>query len=270
VPSSDPSSEGITIIIHTVPPTSPLPSKAIVASNIEFPPGFIAVYGRMAASADLEASYDVRKAIDFWYKNSQPRFSTMTDPLHASFLAAYANARPEVISGIGYVDIRTDDVLDTKKGFLIISVGGPQVNLHTRSLNEGMRVKFIPDAKSVDKWYLLDTQNNYAYYSSNVGIITFIPQPTYLDTSVSDRIKTGNKRMGTLILAGIGREGTYAATLKFSEFLRGSQEGSVFLENFDKILLWLFTGENQQIQPITFIVEYVSPTQARVLGIIVG
>jgi hypothetical protein len=269
-PTADPAAGGLSLIVAVTPPQTPEPSRALVASNIEFLPGFLVVRGRMAATADTESSYDARKAIDFWYRDTPTRFQIFSDSLHHSFTLSYNAARPEVVSGIGYVDLTTDDALNSKKAFLIVSVGGPQVNVHTRFLNETLRVKFVPDEASVDRWHILDTQNNYSFTASTMGIITFLPNPAYLDDIVGARVKGGDKRIGTLILAGNAREGTEAAVLKFNEFLRGSTEGAAFLENFDKMLLWLYTGENQQIQQITFVVEYVSPTQARVLGIIVG
>jgi hypothetical protein len=135
--------------------------------------------------------------------------------------------------------------------------------------NRQLSTKFIEDRSLEDKWFIQEP-NGFAYKDSEYGIIALIPMFTPLDDSAIYDITTGDKRLAMLVIAGNAREGTYAAGLKLKEILKDGQEGRQLLNELDKLLIWMFLGETQTIQPITIVVKYVDKDTASIVDVLTG
>lgn len=240
-------------------------ASLLFRSGITFRPGSIIVVGADAAQMDGVTALLVRSALLSWIGEADPRVSQKVP----SFKEQYVNTSSTILEQLESVDVVNDDMNVEKQGFFTVLVGGPEVNITMLRYNTRLSTKFMEDRTLSNKWYIQEP-GGFSYKDSEYGIIALIPMYPQLDDGAIYSITGGDKRLCMLVVAGNAREGTYAAGLKLKEILQMGTEGRELINELDKLLIWIFLGEEQTIQPVTIIVKYVDKETASIVDILVG
>jgi hypothetical protein len=240
-------------------------ASILIQSGINFEPGSVIVVGSDANQMDGVTALLIRSSLLTWLSEADPRISNKV----SSFKDRYTETSSTVLGQLETVEVTTDYQNMEKRGFFTVLVGGPEINASMVRYNRQLSTKFIEDRSLEDKWFIQEP-NGFAYKDSEYGIIALIPMFTPLDDSAIYDITTGDKRLAMLVIAGNAREGTYAAGLKLKEILKDGQEGRQLLNELDKLLIWMFLGETQTIQPITIVVKYVDKDTASIVDVLTG
>ncbi|MBU7043575.1 MAG: hypothetical protein HXS47_08290, partial [Theionarchaea archaeon] len=206
-----------------------------------------------------------RNALLTWLSEADPRISNKT----AVFKDRYSETSPTILDQLETVEVTTDYQNMEKRGFFTVLVGGPEVNASMVRYNGQLSTKFIEDRNLEDKWFIREP-GGFQYKDSEYGIIALIPMFNPLDDSAIYDITGGDKRLAMLVVAGNAREGTYAAGLKLKEILTNGLEGQQLLNELDKLLIWMFLGETQNVQPVTIVVKYVDNNTASIVDVLTG
>lgn len=254
--------EDVDIIVKTKerPKTS-----LLLQSGIRFEPGSVIIVGENAHQMDGVTSLLVRSALLTWIGEADPRVSSKVP----EFEERYYETGATILDQLETVEVTTEYIGVEKTGFFIVLVGGPEANAAMLRYNQMLSTKFIEDRSLEDNWFLREP-SGFAYKDSEYGIIALIPLHPQLDDSAIYNITGGDKRLCMLVVAGNAREGTYAAGLKLKEILKEGTEGQQLLNELDKLLIWMFMGEAQTIQPVTIVVKYVDETTASVVDVLIG
>lgn len=254
--------DDLDIIIKTT--ERPKPS-ILFQSGIKFDPGSVIMVGVEANQMDGVTALQVRSALLAWIGEADARVSQKI----AAFKERYAETSDTILEQLETVEIVNDDISLDKSGFFSIIVGGPEVNTAMLRYNQRLSTRFIEDRNLANKWFLQEP-GGFAYKDSEYGIIALIPMYEKLDDSAIYTITGGDKRLCIVVVAGNAREGTYAAGLKFKEIIRTGQEGQELLNELDKLLIWMFLGKEQTIQPVTIVVKYIDETTASIVDVLLG
>ncbi len=240
-------------------------ASILFQSGVKFSPGSMIIVGAIAHQMDGVTALQVRSALLSWIGGAEPRVSQKVP----EFKERYQAAGTTILEQLGSVDIANDDMNVEKTGFFTVLVGGPEVNMASLRYNGMLSTKFVEDRRLVNKWFIQE-KTGFSYADSEYGIIALVPMYPRLDDSAIYNITGGDKRLCMLVVAGNAREGTYAAGLKLKQILQTGTEGQELLTELDKLLVWIFMGEPQTIQPVTIVVKYVDETTANIVDIIVG
>ncbi len=254
--------DDLDIIIKTT--ERPKPSL-LFQSGIKFDPGSVIIVGVEASQLDGVTALQVRSALLTWIGEADPRVSQKIP----KFKERYTETSDAILDQLETVEIANDDMFLERNGFFSVIVGGPEVNKTMLRYNQSLSTRFIEDRDLPDKWFLQEP-GGFSYKNSLYGIIALIPVYENLDDSAIYTITGGDKRLCMLVVAGNAREGTYAAGLKLKEIMKTGQEGQELLTELDKLLIWMFLGEEQTIQPVTIVVKYVDETTASIVEVLIG
>jgi hypothetical protein len=254
--------EDIDIIIET---TSRPAVSILFQSGVDFEPGSVIVVGVEANQMDGVTALQVRSALLTWIGETDPRVSDKV----AGFEERYNETSTSILAELESVEIANDDMNIEKNGFFSVLVGGPEVNATALRYNSMLSTKFIEDRSLLNKWYI-EEPGGFSYKDSKYGIIALIPIYPRLDDSAIHTITGGDKRLCMLVIAGNAREGTYAAGIKLKEILKEGKEGRELLNELDKLLIWIFLGEAQTIQPVTIVVKYEDEKTASIVDVLIG
>lgn len=254
--------EDIDIVIET----AQKPTISILfQSGVEFEPGSVIVVGVEANQMDGVTALQVRSALLTWIGEADPRVSNKVP----GFEERYNETSTTILQELESVEITNDDTNMEKNGFFSVLVGGPEVNSTTLRYNNMLTTKFIEDRSLPNKWYIQEP-GGFSYKDSKYGIIALVPIYPRLKDSAIHTITGGDKRLCMLVIAGNAREGTYAAGIKLKTILKEGTEGRELLNELDKLLMWVFMGEEQTIQPVTIVVKYVDEKTASIVDVLVG
>jgi len=254
--------EDIDVVVKT---TERPKASILLQSGIKFDPGSVIIVGEEAAQLDGVTALLVRNALLTWIGEADPRISAKVP----SFKERYIETGTTIIDQLETVEVVTDLMNLEKTGFFAVLVGGPEVNTTMLRYNLQLSTKFIEDRNLGNKWFIQEP-GGFSYKDSEYGIIALIPLFSQLDDSAIYNITGGDKRLCMLIVAGNAREGTYAAGLKLKEILKTGTEGRELLNELDKLLIWMFLGEKQTVQPITIVVKYIDENTASIIDILIG
>ena len=254
--------EDIDIIIKTQERPK---ASLLFQSGIKFDPGSVIIVGSSANQMDGVTALLIRNALLTWLSEADPRISNKT----AVFKDRYSETSPTILDQLETVEVTTDYQNMEKRGFFTVLVGGPEVNASMVRYNGQLSTKFIEDRNLEDKWFIREP-GGFQYKDSEYGIIALIPMFNPLDDSAIYDITGGDKRLAMLVVAGNAREGTYAAGLKLKEILTNGLEGQQLLNELDKLLIWMFLGETQNVQPVTIVVKYVDNNTASIVDVLTG
>lgn len=240
-------------------------ASLLFQSGINFEPGSVIIVGSDANQMDGVTALLIRNAFLTWLSEADPRISNKVP----SFKDRYLEISPTILGQLETMEVTTDYQNMEKRGFFTVLVGGPEVNASMVRYNGQLSTKFIEDRTLANKWFIQEP-NGFAYKDSEYGIIALIPVSTPLDDSAIYNITGGDKRLAMLVVAGNAREGTYAAGLKLKEILKDGQEGQQLLNELDKLLIWMFLGESQTVQPVTIVVKYVDKNTVSIVDVLTG
>jgi hypothetical protein len=254
--------EDLEIIVKT---TERPKASILLQSGVRFDPGSVIVVGTEANQMDGVTALQVRSALLTWIKEADPRITEKVP----EFKDRYASISATTLDQLQSVEIVNDDENLEKAGFFTVIVGGPEVNTSMLRYNSSLSTKFIEDRNLANKWFIQEP-SGFSYKDSEYGIIALIPMFSRLDDSAIHTITGGDKRLCMLVIAGNAREGTYAAGLKLKQILKEGTEGQELLTEMDKLLLWIFMGQEQTIQPVTIVVKYVDQSTASIVDVLVG
>lgn len=252
--------------IDVVIKTKERPSASLLLqSGIRFDPGSVIIVGGAANQMDGITALLVRNALLTWVGEADQRISAKVP----TFKDRYAETSATILDQLETVEVTTDQTNLEKTGFFAVLVGGPEVNAAMLRYNMQLSTKFIEDRTLEDKWFIQE-KSGFQYKDSVYGIIALIPVYPQLDDSAIYNITGGDKRLCMLVLAGNAREGTYAAGLKLKEILKTGAEGQQLLNELDKLLIWMFMGEKQTVQPVTIVVKYIDENTASIVDVLIG
>ncbi len=240
-------------------------ASILFQSGIKFEPGSVIIVGAEAAQMDGVTALQVRNALLTWIGEADSRVSQKVP----AFKERYAAAGDTILDQLESVDVVNDDMNLEKTGFFTVLVGGPEVNTTSLRYNNRLSTTFVEDRTLANKWFIQEP-SGFSYKDSQYGIIALIPMYSKLDDSAIYTITGGDKRLCMLVVSGNAREGTYAAGLKLKEILKTGAEGQELLNELDKLLIWIFLGEAQIIQPVTIVVKYVDENTASIIDVLVG
>ena len=254
--------EDIEIIIKTEKrPKTPILSQ----SDIKFEPGSVIIVGVEANQIDGVIARRLESALSTWIGEADSRISQKVP----DFKSQYQAVRAPILEQLESVDVVSDDENQERKGFFTVLVGGPEVNMATLRYNTRLSTRFVEDQILTNKWFIREPRGC-LYSDSEYGIIALIPMYSQLDDSAIYTITGGDKRLCVLVVAGNGREGTYAAGLVLKKILQTGTEGEELLNELDNLLIWMVSGDEQTIQPVTVVVKYVDETTASIVEIMTG
>jgi hypothetical protein len=254
--------EDLEIIVKT---TERPKASILLQSGVRFDPGSVIVVGVEANQMDGVTALQVRSALLTWIKEADPRITEKVP----DFKDRYTSISATTLDQLQTVEIVNDDANLEKAGFFTVIVGGPEVNTTMLRYNSSLSTKFIEDRNLANKWFIQEP-SGFSYKDSEYGIIVLIPMFSRLDDSAIHTITGGDKRLCMLVIAGNAREGTYAAGLKLKQILKEGTEGQELLTELDKLLLWIFMGQEQTIQRVTIVVKYVDKSTASIVDVLVG
>lgn len=223
----------------------------LLRPNMQLDPGAVVIVGQEAHQQDMVASALTRLGIQSWVNESPRRITFKRPDLKLNFAGvnAFALKSLKVCDiGIGHTE---------NQGVLLVSVGGPDVNMTTKIANLELPVKLIKDFGK-NQWTITTNTDGipHQYYGDEYGIIAFVPEYTWLNADTMEKVTDGNKQLGTVIVAGNGREGTLAAAVYLRDILTGKHlEGRWVSREMDKILIWMISGEKQRLHPVVVIVK---------------
>ncbi|MBU7046833.1 MAG: Ig-like domain-containing protein [Theionarchaea archaeon] len=240
-------------------------ASLLFQSGIKFSPGSVIIVGEEAHQMDGITALQVRNALLTWIGEADPRVSAKVP----SFKDRYLEIGDTILDQLETVDVVTDYLNLEKTGFFTVLIGGPEVNAALLRYNQSLSTRFIEDRTLEDKWFIQEP-GGFSYKDSEYGIIALIPMYDQLDDSAIYNITGGDKRLCMLVVAGNAREGTYAAGLKLKDILKTGSEGQQLLNELDKLLIWMFLGEKQIIQPVTIVVRYVDESTANIVDVLIG
>lgn len=240
-------------------------ASILFQSGVKFVPTSVIIVGTAASQLDGVTALQVRSALLSWIGGTDPRVSQKIP----GFKERYTATSSMILNQLNSVDIVNDEANVEKAGFFTVLIGGPEVNVTTLRYNAMLTTRFKEDRSLPDKWFIQEP-GGFSYKDSEYGIIALIPTYPRLDDSSIYTITGGDKRLCMLVVAGNAREGTYAAGLKLKEILSSGTEGQELLAELDKLLVWIFMGEPQTIQPVTIVVKYVDENTASIVDILVG
>lgn len=252
--------------IDMVVKTTARPKASILfQSGVKFEPGSVIIVGVNAHQMDGVTALQVRSALLTWIEGADPRVSQKVP----GFKERYDAAGATILGQFQSVEVTNDDMNLEKTGFFAVLVGGPEANVTMLRYNGSLSTKFKEDRSLANKWFIQEP-SGFSYMDSEYGIIALIPTYPRLDDSAIYTITGGDKRLCMLVVAGNAREGTYAAGLKLKEILQSGAEGKELLTELDKLLVWIFVGEPQIIQPVTIVVKYVDENTASIVDVLIG
>jgi hypothetical protein len=244
-------------------PTSQLP--LLLRPNMKLDPGAVVVVGRSGNKTDVVASTFARLGVQSWINESTTRIPFAHPEQKLNFISVNTVALNSLkICNVGLENSRAVD-----QGFLLITVGGPEVNLTTKKINMELPVKFLKDYHN-NRWAVTTFVQDFPeyYYGDEYGIIAFIPSQPHLNGETLGEVTNGNKQLGTMVVAGNGREGTLAAAMYLRDILNGTQvKGRWLLRELDKVLIWMASGEEQVLHPIVIVVKSTGEDSAEFVDI---
>jgi hypothetical protein len=240
-------------------------ASVLFQSGIRFEPGSVILVGGEAHQMDGVTALLVRNALLTWIGEAESRISAKVP----SFKERYAETGVTILEQLETVEVATVYMSLEKDGFFTVLVGGPEVNTSMLRYNMSLSTKFKEDRSLGNNWFIQEP-GGFSYVDSEYGIIALLPVYPQLDDSAIYDITGGDKRLCMLVVAGNAREGTYAAGLKLKEILKSGQEGGQLLNELDKLLIWMFLGEQQIIQPVTIVVKYIDENTASIVDVLVG
>jgi hypothetical protein len=237
----------------------------LLRPNMRVDPGAMIVVGREADQQDLVASTLSRLGMQAWLDNSTQRLPFVRPDLKINFAAI----NQLTLQSLKVTNIDLENSRAMNQGFFLVSVGGPESTITTRKLNMELPVRFIKDYK--ENMWTITTYNEGVpehYYGDEYGIIAFIPEQSLLNGDTLGKVTNGHKQIGSLIVAGNGREGTMAAAICLRTILNGSSvEGRKLLQELDKVLIWMASGEVQNLHPLAIIVKQTGEDTAEIVDI---
>ncbi len=237
----------------------------LLRPHMQWDPGAVVVVGRDADKSDVVASTIARLGMQSWISESSERISFVRPDLKLNFAGVNALA----LNSLKVCNVDLENMRALNQGFFLISVGGPEVNLITRKANTELPVKLLKDFRS-NKWTVTMTVQGIPeqYYGDEYGIIAFLPDQALLNGETFGKISEGRKQLGTLVVAGNGREGTLAASLCLRDILTGANvEGRWLLRELDKALIWMVSGEEQILRPVVVVVRYTGEDSAEIVDV---
>ncbi|MGD2247435.1 MAG: hypothetical protein PVF58_03445 [Candidatus Methanofastidiosia archaeon] len=233
----------------------------LLRPNMQLDPGAVVIVGQEAHQQDVVASAITRLGIQSWINESPHRITFKRPDLKLNFAGVNAFA----LDSLKVCDM---SIGHTKtQGVLLVSVGGPDVNMTTKIANLELPVKLIKDYGK-NQWTIVTNTDDvpHQYYGDEYGIIAFVPEYTWLNSDTLGKVTNGTKQLGTVIVAGNGREGTLAAAVYLRDILTGKYlEGRWVSRELDKILIWMISGEEQRLHPVVVIVKSTGEDTAEVV-----
>ncbi len=236
----------------------------LLRPNLRIDPGAVIMVGRNADQADVAASTFARLGIQSWINESLWRIPFVRPDLKLYF----AGINGIALSSLKVCDVNLENARDANRGFFLVSVGGPEANLTTRKINMELPVRFLKDYQK--NWAVTTFVEGIPeqYSGDEYGIIAFLPGQSLLNGETLGEVTNGHKKLGTLVVAGNGREGTLAAAMCLRDILNGtSVRGRQLLRELDKVLIWMISGEEQLLHPVVVIVKYTGEGTAEIVDI---
>lgn len=237
----------------------------LLRPNMRIDPGAMVIVGRDADEQDLVASALSRLGMQSWLNDSTKRLPFVRPDLKINFAAV----NQMTLQSLKVTNIDLENSRAVNQGFFLVSIGGPESNITTRKMNMELPVRFIKDYKE-NMWTITTYTDGVPehYYGDEYGIIAFIPDQSILDGETLGKVTNGHKQIGSLIVAGNGREGTLAAAVCLRTILNGSNvEGRKLLQELDKVLIWMASGEEQKLHPLVIIVKHTGEDTAEIVDI---
>ncbi len=237
----------------------------LLRPNLRMDPGAVVVVGRHATESDVVASALSRLGVQSWIDESTTRIPFVRPDLKLNFAGINAIALNSL--KITNVDLESPRALN--QGIILVSVGGPEANLTTKKINLDLPVRFLKDYNQ-DRWTVATFMQGFpeCYYGDEYGIIAFLPNQPLLNGETEREVINGHKQLGTLVVAGNGREGTLAAAIQLREILNGNSiEGRQLLRQLDKVLIWMISGEEQLLRSVVVIVKYTGEDTTEIVDI---
>ena len=237
----------------------------LLRPNMRIDPGAMIVVGRDADQQDLVATALSRLGMQSWLNDSTTRLPFVRPDLKINFAAV----NQMTLQSLKVTNVDLENTRALNQGFFLVSVGGPDSNITTRKMNMELPIQFIKDHQK-NMWTITNNATvvpDY-YYGDEYGIIAFVPDQPVLNAETFEKITNGHKQIGSLIVAGNGREGTLAAAICLRTILNGSDlEGRKLLQELDKVLIWMASGEEQTLHPLVIIVKNTGEDTAEIVDI---
>ncbi|MGC1122516.1 MAG: hypothetical protein WBA22_15620 [Candidatus Methanofastidiosia archaeon] len=247
----------------TAGPAPQLP--LLLRPNLRLDPGSVILVGREADPQDVVASAFVRLGLQSWINDSTTRITFKRPDLKLNFLGV----NPLALNSLGICTVNVENAQGSEEGILLVSVGGPDVNMTTRKLNLELPLKLLKDHQN-DTWTITSFVEGEPtqYVGDEYGIIAFLPNQPCLNGETLEDVLNGNRQLGTLVVAGNGREGTLAASIYLRGILNGTNlKGRWISRELDKVLIWMVSGEKQDLHPVVVIVKYTGEDTAEFVDI---
>ena len=244
-------------------PSAGLP--LLLRPNLRLDPGTMVVVGRDATEQDVIALAVTRLGMQSWINNCTERIPFVRPDLKLNFAGINALA----LNSLKVTDVGIENAHTADKGFFLVSVGGPEVNMSSKRVNIELPVRFLKDYNK-NKWSITTFEEDipYHYFGDEYGIVAFLPEKIELNGNTVGEVTNGHKQLGALIVAGNGREGTMAAAVCLRDILNGnSVEGRQLLRELDKVLIWMVSGEEQSLNSVVVIVKYTGEDTAEIVDI---
>lgn len=243
--------------------TSQLP--LLLRPNVRLDPGAVVLVGRKADQADVVASAFTRLGLQSWINDSVKRITFKRPDLKLNFLGV----NKEALNSLKVCTVEMENPRTTVQGVILVSVGGPDVNVTSKRINVESPVKLLKDYQQ-DTWTITALIEGIPeqYYGDEYGIIAFLPSYHRLNSDIIHKVTNGDKQLGTLVVAGNGREGTLAAAVYLRDILNGKHtEGRWISRELDKVLIWMISGEEQVLHPVVVIVKSTGEDTAEFVDI---
>ena len=237
----------------------------LLRPNLRMDPGAVVVVGRNATQSDVVASALTRLGTQTWIDSCTRRIPFARPDLKVNF----AGINGMALNSLKVTNVDLESARALNQGIILVSVGGPEANLTTKKINMNLPVRFLKD-HSQDRWTVATFLQGIpeCYQGDEYGIIAFLPNQFVLNGETQDKIANGHKQIGTLVVAGNGREGTLAAAMRLRDILNGtSLRGRKLLRELDKVLIWMISGEEQLLRPVVIIVELEGEDTAGIVDI---
>ncbi|MBU7029685.1 MAG: hypothetical protein HXS48_22315 [Theionarchaea archaeon] len=236
----------------------------LLRPNLRLDPGAVIMVGQYAHKADVVASALTRLGMQSWINNSTWRIPFVRPDLKLNF----AGIDTLTLNSLKVCHVDLENAQAANKGFFLVCVGGPEVNVITRKINMELPVRFLENYQN--KWTVTTFVDGIPehYAGDEYGIIAFSPNQSFLNGETVGEVTNGHKKLGTLVVAGNAREGTLAAAVCLRDILNGNSiKGRQVLRELDKVLIWMVSGEEQLLHSVVVIVRYTGEDTAEIVDI---
>jgi hypothetical protein len=250
---------------HAEVADSPTQLPLLLRPNLRLDPGAVVVVGRDAHPSDVVASAFTRLGLQSWINESTTRIPFKRPDLKLNFVGVNVAA----LNSLKICSINMENARFDEQGLLLVSVGGPDVNITTKMINLGLPVKLMKDYRN-GTWMITAFMEGITqeYSGDEYGIIAFVPHQLRLNGETQAMVTNGEKQLGTLVVAGNGREGTLAAAIYLRDILNGTQvKGRLIQREMDKILIWMVSGEEQRLNSVVVVVKSTGEDTAEIVDI---